>query len=109
MADVVVKITHDVFDIADRLKEIDGAYYPVYNLSRERYEIHWGEGKNSLQLVIPYDSLDSRTIDRVRETRLEYVENALREMDRKNQELVKREEERLKEKARAITEEGSGL
>ena len=98
MLDRVVKITHDVFDIADRLKEIDGGYYPVYNLTRKRYEVHHGEGKNSCQLVLPYPTLDARCIQRVRETRREYVENMLREIDRENEKkrLEKERDEREK-------------
>ncbi|MBQ2715133.1 MAG: hypothetical protein IJF76_05855 [Clostridia bacterium] len=102
MRDVVVKITHDVFDIADRLKEIDGAYYPVYNLTKKRYEVHRGEGKNSCQVVLPYDSLDARCISRVRETRIEYVENMLRDMDRENEKIRKREEREREDRLRAL-------
>lgn len=97
--DNLVRISGDVFDIADRLKEIDGGYYPVYNLTRKRYEVHHDGAKNSLQVVIPYDSLDSRTIDKVRQTRREYVENMIREMDKNNELLKQKEEKERREKA----------
>lgn len=82
--DACVEIQNDVFDVADRLKEIDGDYYPVYNLTRRRFEIHHRGRANTLQLVIPYDCLDARAIQRVKETRREWVENMLRDMDRQN-------------------------
>lgn len=82
--DVTVEIRGDVFDVADRLKEIDGDYYPVYNLTKKRFEIHHRGRRKSLQLVLPYDSLDARAIQRVKETRREWVENMLRDMDIQN-------------------------
>lgn len=79
--DVLVEIRGDVFDIADRLREIDGDYYPVYNLTKRRFEIHHRGRSKSLQLVLPYDSLDARAIKRVKETRREWVEKMLRDME----------------------------
>ena len=90
--DVLVEIRGDVFDIADRLKEIDGDYYPVYNLTKKRFEIHHRGRRKSLQLVLPYDSLDVRAIKRVKETRREWVENMLKDMEVQNQKLQKKEE-----------------
>ncbi len=96
--DALVEITHDVFDIADRLREIDGGYYPVYNLTRKRYEVHHRGRRNSLQLVLPYETLDYRTIERVRETRPEYAEKRLAEMDRANERIEKERERNAIEK-----------
>lgn len=108
MRDRVVKITHDVFDIADRLKEIDEGYYLVYNLTRKRYEVHHGEGEKSLQLVLPYDSLDARCVQRVRETRREYVENMLRDMDRENEKKRLQKEREEIENLHAFLESKGG-
>lgn len=97
--DNLVRIYNDVFDIAARLKEIDGAYYPVYNLTKKRYEVHREGMKVSLQVVIPYNSLDKRTLDRVRETRIEYAEKMIREMDEENERKREREEKSQKSEA----------
>ena len=102
MADRLVKITHDVFDIADRLKEIDGGYYPVYNLNKKRYEVHHENGKDSLQVVLPYDTLDARAIEKVRSTRSEWVEKLLREMDRQNEILRAQKEREKQERLRSL-------
>ena len=96
--DVRVEIREDVFDIATRLKEIDGDYYPVYNLTKKRFEIHHRGRKNSLQLVLPYDSLDARAIQRVRETRREWVENMLRDMEKQNIKAEQQSDSRVVEK-----------
>ncbi len=83
--DNLVRIYNDVFDIATRLKEIDGGYYPVYNLTRKRFEIHHEGRRESLQVVLPYDGLDKRALDRVRETRIEYALKRIKEMDEQNE------------------------
>ena len=81
--DTRIEIRQDVFDIADRLKEIDGDYFPVYNLTKRRFEIHHRGRRDTLQLVLPYPSLDIRARQRVRETRREWVENMLRDIERR--------------------------
>lgn len=96
--DVRVEIRGDVFDVASRLKEIDGDYYPVYNLTKKRFEIHHRGRANSLQLVLPYDSLDIRAIQRVKETRREWVENMLRDMDRQNAKAERAKQSKCVEK-----------
>ena len=80
--DTRIEIREDVFDIAHRLKEIDGDYFPVYNLTKKRFEIHHRGRRDTLQLVLPYESLDARAIQRVKETRREWVENMLRDIER---------------------------
>lgn len=97
--DALVRIENDVFDIGARLKEIDGGYYPVYNLTKKRYEIHHSGMKNTLQVVLPYDGLDARAIQKVRETRIEYAEAKLREIDRENEKRRIEQENKSKENA----------
>ncbi len=97
--DALVRIESDVFDIGARLKEIDGGYYPVYNLTKNRYEIHHSGKKNTLQVVLPYDGLDARAIQKVRETRIEYADVKLREIDRENEKRRIEQENKSKENA----------
>ena len=92
--DRLVHIRGDVYDVADRLKEIDDGYYPVYNLTKHRYEIHHARQKPTLCVVLPYDSLDCRAIDRVLRTRVENVEKFIREMDSQNEKITQDMENR---------------
>lgn len=103
--DNLVRIHNDVFDIAARLKEIDGGYYPVYNLKERRYEIHKEGMKNTLQLVLPYDSLDKRALDKVRETRVEYALKMIRKMDEENEKNRLKEERFKKSEAELFAKE----
>ena len=83
-----VMITNDVFDIANRIKEIDNDYFVMYDKKLCRFEIHNKRQKpDTLCLVLPYDTLDCRAIDKVLSTRVEYVAKQLEQMDEYNQKL----------------------
>ncbi|MCI8326127.1 MAG: hypothetical protein HFH71_06255 [Clostridia bacterium] len=78
-------IISDTFDIASRLKEIDPRYVLYYNLARHRYEVHTLQGLGSyLQCVLPYRTLDCRTLRYVRRTRVERADSLLAEIERDN-------------------------
>ena len=83
-----VMITNDVFDIAKRIKEIDEDYFVVYDTKLCRFEVHNKRQKpDTLSLVLPYDTLDCRAIDKVLSTRTEYIAKRLAEIDEYNQKL----------------------
>ena len=94
-----VKIERDVFDIADRIKEIDPGYFVMLNLRTGKFEVHHdGRGRQgrggSLCLTLPFGRLDARAVTEVYRTRLERRERLLREMEEFN---LKSEKSRLKE------------
>ncbi len=75
----LVPVEHDLFSIAERLKEIDGRYGLYYNGRLDRFEIY---ASGALQLTVPRGELDARVIARVRETRIERADAVLGEIDR---------------------------
>ena len=105
--DRLVRIHGDVFDVADRLRGIDEGYYPVYNLTRHRYEVHHAEQSPSLCVVVPYPALDSRTVDYVRETQTRFALERARSMDEYNRRLDEAREtailDEMSYKARHLT------
>lgn len=85
-------IKSDVFDVADRLKEIDPNYTLHYSTSKKKYELR---GKNGeLLILFPYDAIDNRMIVHARRTRVERCAEIIREMDEINR---KEQEKRQKE------------
>lgn len=88
MINGLLKIDEDLFDIAHRLKEVDDRYELYFNRRKARFEIH---ADGALQLAVPYDRLDARTIQLAKSTRLEYAENLLASIEREN-EAIKRKE-----------------
>ncbi len=97
------EIENDLFDICSRIKEIDENYKIMRNKIASRFEIH---SKKGLEIVLPFDKLDCRTLERVAETRLENIEklllrfeceNAVAERNIKNQ-MVEKSIEKIMEK-----------
>ena len=83
-----IMITNDVFDIAKRIKEIDPDYFVVYDKKLCRFEVHNKRQRpDTLCLVLPYNTLDCRAIDKVLSTRVEYVAKQLAQIDEFNQKL----------------------
>lgn len=64
-------IETNVYDIPQRLREIDPGYFIVYNHADREFEVHHKEQiGNTFCLSIPYPELDCRTLYRVRETNI---------------------------------------
>ncbi len=77
----LILVEHDLYSVADRLKEIDPRYELFYNPALGRYEIH---ASGALQMTVQGGVPDARTIARVRETRVERAEAVMREIERAN-------------------------
>lgn len=79
------KITHDVYEISKRIKDIDKNYYIVYDTLNNKFEVH-----NSSQLdttyclTLPFSELDERTLNYVAKTRCVNIENILNEIENNN-------------------------
>lgn len=95
---MIVRIYHDVFDICDRVKELDEGYYPVYDTERHRYEIRHSDG-DYIAVVVPYDSLDSRILRHLYITRRDNAEKLVRELDDKNRRREEKSEQRVMDEA----------
>ena len=74
-------IEGDLFNITNRLKQIDSAYFLARNLKTKKFELHAkGQRGSSLCLVLPFDRLDNRTIVHARRTRAERAHILLKKM-----------------------------
>jgi light-regulated signal transduction histidine kinase (bacteriophytochrome) len=80
----MIKITNDVFDIAKRIKELDAGYEIFYMTTKNRFEVY-KEGER--MSVLPFDKLDARTVEYLRETRIENQQRLLEKIDRHNEML----------------------
>jgi len=59
------KVTSDLLEIASRLTEINKDYRVFYNNRDLRFEVHTSDSPSikTLGFVVPFDKLDSRTIE----------------------------------------------
>ena len=81
-----IKITNDLFSIAERIKELNKAYEIYFDTDRQKFVLY---ANKKLQLVIPYDNLDERTIRHAHFTRSENYQEVMDSVDRYNASLEK--------------------
>ena len=82
----MILITNDLFDIAWRLRAVNDNYRVYYNVEKSRYEVR-NSKTNALEFVVPYDELDSRTVEYARYSRVENAERIFAEIERHNARL----------------------
>lgn len=81
-------IEDDLFGVAARLKSIDDGYFVFRNYKTGKFEVHnTKNGADTLCLVLPYSTLDERTVRKVRYTRAERIRSVLERMERDNARL----------------------
>lgn len=80
-----IKIENDVFDIANRIKQIDRDYCIFFNTSTNQFEVHnISQPNNSFCLSVPYHNLDERALKLTRETNSANIEIILSQIDNEN-------------------------
>ena len=75
----LVEIREDVFDITDRMKEIDDRYLLFYNLDKGRYEVRL-KGREEEIAVTWQGALDARLLTKLRETHVRRREELIKEI-----------------------------
>lgn len=82
------EINTDLFDIVLKIKEIDSNYRVFRNLFNHKFEIYYQNGLNlSLELVVPFDRLDYRTINLLNKTKVENADELFEEIEKTNEKL----------------------
>ncbi len=86
----MIEVHSDLYDIVDRLKEIDYRYKVFYNPRKSKFELHIRKGdKVSYLLTFPFNTLDSRAITHCYRTRVERKEKLLKEIETNNARIEK--------------------
>ncbi len=81
-------IITNVYDIPQRLRELDPGYFVLRNHEAKTFEIHHkDQPHNTYCLTVPYEELDERTLQLVRKTRISNIEKILLKMEETNQKL----------------------
>ena len=84
------EIKNDVFNIANRIKEINKNYIVYFNTEISKYELY--HEKHGHCLTFPYDELDSRSIEYTLSTRADRIDikKYIDDIDRYNENLKKK-------------------
>ena len=90
-----IKLSHDVYEISKRIKNIDRDYFMVYDTSSRKFEVHnSAQADTTYCLTLPFNQLDERTLNYVAKTRSVNIEKILEEIEKDNkiqESKVKRE------------------
>ncbi|MDY5345629.1 MAG: hypothetical protein SPG87_04410 [Eubacteriales bacterium] len=76
----LTEIKNDLYEVADRIREV-GNYKLYYNRKKGRYEIHSPFG---LELTLGSKTPTGEVVVRLRKTRMEKVDDLLKEIEREN-------------------------
>lgn len=90
----MIKITDDVFDIARRIKGINNSYELYYDNKVGKFKVY---AHDKLELVLPFDSLDKRSVDFVEKTQIKNLYKLTDEIEKHNEKLVRNNENKLSE------------
>lgn len=81
-------IESDMFDIVKRLKQIDQSYFVVYDNIKNRYEVWSEEVQKVLCFVVPFNTLDARTIVYANKTNSSNAQKIYQEIEKYNNDKV---------------------
>ncbi len=91
----LIPITNDLFNVANRLKSVNANYQVFYNATLGRFEVHTkNQRPTTLAFVVPYPSLDARTVVLARQSRIENANEIYQQMEQHNEMLEKQQLER---------------
>lgn len=82
-------IDDDMFGVCRRLRSIDDGYRIFRNYKTGKFEVHNVNDTITLCLVLPYETLDERTVNHVLRTRVERAQALIEEAERHNAALEK--------------------
>ena len=94
------EITADVFDLSDRIREVDGEYRLFYNLDHDRYEVH----KRGELAVTWQQPLSAALVTKLRETHVRRRKELLAEIEKQEEKARRAEESRTRERIGQMTE-----
>ena len=95
-----IPVTSHVMDIPVRLKELNRAFFVMFNTRTQKYEIHCADQPfETLACSLPFEELDARAITYAREHSVERLEKIAREIEEYNERLVAKAEADMMDKA----------
>ena len=84
-----IEIESDVFDIVNRIKEIDDGYRILLNLKTGLLELHNINQRNTFCFNIKNNEISSKIIDDIFYSKVENIDNIMRDIDNNNSDIEK--------------------
>ena len=99
----LVPIKSDVFDVADRIREVDERYLLFYDLDAARFEVRL-KGREDEVVVTWKDALDCRLVTKLRETHVRRMKRFIEELEASEREAQREEDRQIREAAGEATD-----
>ena len=96
------EVRSDVFDIADRIREVDDRYRLYYNIDKRRFEVHL-QGDDDIAVTWS-EPLDARLVTKLAETHVRRREALIEEIEKSELLIQKRAESEARERIGESTE-----
>lgn len=90
-----ILIKNDLYDIADRIREINADYRVFFDTDRQKFILM---RNNALELIFPFEELDERVIRHARYTSVQNVKEFLHDLDKENRETEEDSRKKAKDK-----------
>lgn len=96
---MLIRIKHDAFNIARRIKSIDKGYFLCFNTITKRFEVHNSKQRHTFCLVVENKQIDCRVLSQVFKTRRENIDKILAEIDKHNKMLENQSKTKMLDKS----------
>ena len=83
-----IKIESDVFDIVERIKDIDEGYYILFDCAKGVFELHNSNQPSSYCVSVPFDEIDEKIIDLIYKTNISNIDTIIEDIDNNNENIV---------------------
>lgn len=100
-----IKIESDVFDIVNRIKNIDENYFILFDCSKQKYELHNKSQLNTYCFTLPYENLDNRIFDMINYTNVCNIDKIIEDIDKNNTETERIQKLKINEMTNFMTKE----
>ena len=101
-----IRIFHDVYNISQRIKNLDRYYFILFNTSKGKFEVHNSSQLDSTYcLTLPFNQLDERTLTYVYQTMSTNIEKILENIENENRQKESAEKSSALNQAYSLIEE----
>lgn len=83
-----IRVTHDIFDISQRVKDIDDGYFVLYNSTSKNFEVHNSKQKDSF--CISCKRLNVEVLNKLHKTKTINLNRIFSEIEENNQKIAEK-------------------
>lgn len=109
-----IVLNSDTYNICKRVKKFDRHYWVVYDFDNSKYLIYTDKFVGNFETIgdrrlgyvcsVPYSQLDDRTIKHLFATRVENLQEIIKQIDEENLMLEKQNHDKIKNQALSVAE-----